>query len=298
MSKQPEIKKTYFSRKDQSYHQEEVFKEGYMNFLFDTKIGNFLTKIIFSKKFFSKFYGSYYDTPKSTSKIPPFIKDHNIDMNQFFDNDFKSFNDFFVRNFKSNERVPAKDPQKLAAICEGRYLGFPKISEDMVFPVKGKYFKINDLMESNKWKSCFSGGPLLICRLAPQDYHRYHYPDNGKLLESYDLAGDLFSVNPLSLKNFPQTFIRNQRRISVLQTQNFGKILYIEVGAFCVGRIIQTNLEPTFNKGQEKGYFLFGGSTVILIGEPEKWTISKDIIEQTSKKTETLIQLGDEIGFI
>ena len=262
----------FFNRKKQILEEEIVFKEKIMRFLFNTILGNFLTKIIFSRKIFSKYYGSYYDQEKSTQKIPIFIKEHNILMDQFEDIQYQSFNDFFIRKFNKGLRPIVDNNSKMSAFCEGRYLGYKALTPEINFPIKGKYLNLQKLLNSNKWDHKFSGGPILISRLAPQDYHRFHFPDNGKLIDFYKVSGNLNSVNPLSLKNFPNTFIENERNISILETENFGDLLYIEIGAFCVGKIIQTNTQEMLKKGQEKGYFLFGGYTVVLIGESGKWT--------------------------
>jgi phosphatidylserine decarboxylase len=138
---------------------------------------------------------------------------------------------------------------------------------------------------------------LLLARLCPVDYHRYHYPDGGKTQKHYSIHGQYHSVNPTALRFKEDIFISNERRVSILETKNFGKLAFIEVGAVMVGKIVQTHDETkAFRRGQEKGYFLFGGSTVIVLGEPGLWTPSKDLLENTKNGIETYIQLGDAVA--
>jgi phosphatidylserine decarboxylase len=140
-------------------------------------------------------------------------------------------------------------------------------------------------------------GPLLLARLCPVDYHRYHYPDDGKTLNSYTVHGDYHSVNPLALKYRQDILIKNERRVSIVETKKFGKLAIVEVGATCVGKIIQSHDESKdFKRGDQKGYFLFGGSTVIVYGEPGKWKPSSDILKNTELGLETYIHLGDEVA--
>jgi phosphatidylserine decarboxylase len=187
----------------------------------------------------------------------------------------------------------------MPAPCEARYFGYEAIDETVSVPVKGKFLRADALLGDIDKAAPFIGGPLVIARLCPVDYHRYHYPESGKTIEAYPVHGEFHSVNPVALKNKPDIFIENERRVAILETKNFGKIAYIEVGAAMVGKIIQSHDETkSFRRGQEKGYFLFGGSTVIILGEKGRWTPSKDMIENTLKGMETYIQLGDEIGIV
>ncbi len=128
------------------------------------------------------------------------------------------------------------------------------------------------------------------------DYHRFHYPDGGYTLDAFPVHGKLHSVNPIALKKRGSIFLENERRVSILETKSFGKLAYIEVGATMVGKIVQTHTGKSFQRGAEKGYFLFGGSTVIVIGEAGKWIPDQDLLENTSNNLETYIKLGSPIA--
>jgi phosphatidylserine decarboxylase len=143
----------------------------------------------------------------------------------------------------------------------------------------------------------FDGGPGFIARLCPVDYHRFHFPDSGKVISETRLTGPLHSVNPVALAARGDLLFRNERVVTVIETENFGAIAYVEVGAICVGKIVQTYGDPSrVERGEEKGYFLFGGSTVIVIGEAGKFTIDSDLLAKSREGTECLIRLGEGIA--
>jgi phosphatidylserine decarboxylase len=134
-------------------------------------------------------------------------------------------------------------------------------------------------------------------RLCPVDYHRYHYPDSGQTLDSYSLHGKLHSVSPIALHAKPDVLITNERRVAILQTEHFGKIAYVEIGALNVGRIVQSHSEATaFKRGQEKGYFLFGGSSAVILGEPGRWKLDPAMLERSLQGIETWVALGTPLA--
>jgi phosphatidylserine decarboxylase len=162
--------------------------------------------------------------------------------------------------------------------------------------VKGEHLTAEALLGGDA--RGFAGGPLFIARLCPTDYHRYHYPDDGRTLESFPVRGALHSVNPAALAFRGDILSTNERHVSILETKHFGKLAYIEVGALMVGLIRQTHDEKQpFHRGDEKGTFLFGASTVVLLGEKGAWIPDADLLEQTSThRRETLVRLGQGIA--
>ncbi len=136
----------------------------------------------------------------------------------------------------------------------------------------------------------------MVCRLAPIDYHRFHFPDDCEIVDSYQIRGSLHSVNPLALQNKRDIFMVNERHVTILETRNFGRLAMIEVGAVCVGKIVQSYLGKSQKRGTEKGYFKFGGSTVILLGEKSRWLPKKEIIMNTSRGIESLADLGQAVA--
>jgi phosphatidylserine decarboxylase len=243
-------------------------------------------------------YGVYQSSSLSRRQIEPFIEKFKIPMQEYQKETFKTFNDFFIRKFIPKERPFVQASHELPAFSEARYLAYEKITEKQKFPVKGSALSAVALMGSEEKAKPFIGGPLLLARLCPVDYHRFHFPDAGHTLEDYRIHGKLHSVNPMALKYKEDIFATNERHVSILQTENFGKIAFIEVGALCVGKIVQTFKEKDFKRGDEKGYFLFGASTVIVLGEPGQWTPDADLLDQTSRGRETLVRLGERVAAV
>lgn len=289
----------YWNRKTRQVETERVFGEQFVQFTYGTLPGKLLTNTVLVRATFSKAYGAYQGSRFSHHKIAPFIADYHIDMNEFEDPGFKSFNDFFIRRFKPGARKFADRPGDFPAFAEARYFAFDRITESQTFPIKGFALSARGLLGNENEAAPFIGGPVLLARLCPTDYHRFHYPDDGKTLREYRKHGYLHSVNPFAIQNKADIFITNERHVSVLETKSFGKLAYIEVGALCVGRIVQSHdpMQP-FKRGDEKGYFLFGGSTVIVLGEPGRWKPDQDLLDQTRQGRETLVQLGERVASV
>jgi len=294
-----------FNRHENKMDVEKVYGDAMVRFAYANPIGRLLGPVIASKML-SQLYGKSQDSLKSAKKVPPFIKNFHIPMDQYQKGSFKenpvetsyqSFNEFFIRKFKGGQRIFTQKDNEMGAFAEARYFGHKSMSDDLTIPVKGSMLRAVDLIGDAELAKDFVGGPLMIARLCPVDYHRYHYPDHGKTLKSFTVPGNLHSVNPLALKYRQDIFIKNERRVSILATEHFGKLAYIEVGATCVGKIVQSFDESKpFKKGDEKGYFLFGGSTVVLYGEKGAWAPCQDILDHTRAGIEAYIQLGDVVA--
>ncbi len=294
-----------FNRGKKQMEIEKVYGDGMVKFAYGHPIGRLLGPVIASK-LLSNLYGKAQDCAISAKKVPPFIKNFNIPIAQYkkgsrqtnpIETSYASFNEFFIREFQDGQRLFTPNANEMAAFAEARYFAHASMTDQLEIPVKGAMLRAVDLIADPIQAKDFIEGPLMIARLCPVDYHRYHYPDHGHTLRSFPIAGNLHSVNPLALKYRQDIFIKNERRVSILQTENFGKLAYIEVGATCVGKIVQSFDESKpFKKGDEKGYFLFGGSTVVLCGEKGKWSPSSDMLANTQKGVETYIQLGDVVA--
>jgi len=303
MSKGFEIQ--VFNRYEKKMDIEKVYGDGMVKFAYGNPLGRLLGPVIASKML-SQWYGKSQDSLKSAQKVAPFLKNFNIQIEQYQKGSFKenpietsyrSFNEFFIRKFKEGQRTFTSKENEMGAFAEARYFGHESMSDDLTIPVKGSMLRAVDLIGDAGLAQTFIGGPLMIARLCPVDYHRYHYPDAGNTLQAFTIPGDLHSVNPLALQYRQDIFIKNERRVSILETEHFGKLAYIEVGATCVGKIVQSFDESNpFKKGDEKGYFLFGGSTVVLCGEKGKWAPSEDMLTNTKAGIETYIQLGDVVA--
>jgi phosphatidylserine decarboxylase len=296
----------YYNRTSEKLETEKVYGEGAVRFLYENPLGKAVSNV-FASRWLSQAYGYIQDTYISGNKVPPFVKNFKIDMNQYLpgsktgdipiENSYKTFNEFFIRGFRDGVRKFPESSSEMGAFAEARYVGFNEITSDLTFPVKGMELTAEKFLNDRHLAREFEGGPLMVARLCPVDYHRYHYPDDGTTEKHFFIRGEFHSVNPLSLKFKDDVLVKNERRVSILNTKNFGKIAYIEVGAVMVGKIIQSHDEwEPFKRGDQKGYFLFGGSTVVIIGQKGQWLPSQDIVENTKNKIETYVQLGDVVG--
>ena len=289
----------YWNRAKAQKEVEQVYGEQAIELIYETKIGQALAEAVLSRRRVSQLYGAYQASRLSAHKVEPFIRQFKIPMDDYEPGPFQNFNEFFIRKFRDGKRPFVKPAEEMGAFAEARYLAYAKIFPDQKFPVKGKSLSATALVGKPEIGKVFEGGPLLLARLCPTDYHRFHFPDAGSILESYTIHGKLHSVNPVALKYKDDIFITNERQVSILKTKNFGRLAYVEVGALCVGKIVQsTDNTPNteFERGEEKGYFLFGGSTVIVLGEPGIWKPDSDLLEQTQLGRETLVCLGERVG--
>ena len=294
MTSREEIK--FVNRQTGALETEKVYGDKLIRFLYNSAAGKASGKFL-CRRPFSQAYGFIQSSPISKLKIKSFIKNFSINMDEYepVDN-FNCFNDFFIRKFKEGKRNFTKDLTKMGAFAEARYLGFEEVYQTQTFPVKGKDLTSLALLKDPSLAEKFLAGPMLIARLCPVDYHRFHFPDNGRLVGQYRINGELHSVNPLALRFKDDIFAENERVVSILETENFGTLAYIEVGAMCVGKIKQTHTANDFLRGDEKGLFLFGGSTVIVLGQKGVWRPSDDILNNSKKELETYIKLGDEVA--
>ena len=298
---QTEIK--YLNRENNNIEVEKVYGNKAIEWLYQSRSGGVLSHFL-CRRPLSWLYGLYQDAPLSANKVEKFIGDFDIKRQDYEKGqkangkkDYASFNEFFIRKFRPGKRPFPNGLNELGACCEARYLVYNQIDDLVVYPVKGAYLKAKDLLADDVLAQDFENGPMLIARLCPVDYHRFHYPDGGKIEKIYTIPGMFHSVNPLALQNKNDIFITNERRVSILETENFGKMAYIEVGAICVGKIVQTHDEKTaFKRGDEKGYFLFGASTVIVLGQSGAFQFDQDLVDCSKKGLEVFIKLGDKIA--
>lgn len=249
--------------------------------------------------FFSKLYGWWQSTPWSAAQIAPFIKKYHVNTNEFLDpvDGFTCFNDFFIRKLKPEARPIAGDSDVAIAPADGRYRFISNIAEAGDFTIKGEAFSLATLLDDPELAERYANGSMILARLCPSDYHRFHFPTLSLPMHTRFINGYLYSVNPLSIKKSLQRFCENKRVISELRTEHFGTVQYIEIGATSVGSIVQTStshmLQP---KGGEKGYFAFGGSALVLLFEQDQIAFSEDLVRLSREGVEIKCLMGQAIG--
>lgn len=280
-----------YDRKNKSYYNEVQSCSKFLNFLYNNFLGRFILKILINP-IISKINGIYNDSFISKLKIKKFIKKNNIDVNDFEEKKYKNFNDFFIRNIKDNRRSLICCDDDFISPADSKLLVY-NISDDLKLSIKGSIYTLDELVNNEEDLSKYKNGLCLIFRLAIDDYHHYCYPDSGKLVKKKFIKGKLHTVRSIS-KNY-KIYKLNQREYSILKTKNFDEIIYIEVGAIMVGKIIDYD-KIKFNKGEEKGYFKLGGSTVVILLKNNVVEIDDDILENSMKDIETKVLYREKIG--
>ena len=263
-------------------------------FLYRTRLGGLFLKLV-SARWVSRLAGRYMDSRLSKHKIKKFIKKHGIDMSAYEKKEYRSFNDFFTRKIDPALRPFPMDRSVLCSPCDGAATAF-FVTYDGVFSVKGFDYTLSSLLQDEALAKKYEGGICLILRLTVGDYHRYHFLDGGRMGERRSIKGKLHTVQPTALEN-RRVFTENCREYSVLHTQNFGDVTEVEVGAMFVGRIVNEAKE-TFVRGEEKGYFEFGGSTVILLFEKDRAVLDEEFFSNTAAGLETKVRCGERIGAV
>lgn len=289
----------YYNRATKNYDTEKIAGDKYLTWTYSSPLGMFLLEKLIKKKMFSKIYGGYCNTKFSKFKIKKFVNDFHIDMSHAEKSidKFKSFNDFFSRKLIPDARPIHKDYASVVSPGDGRLTAFTEINLNKLIQVKDINYSLYDLVKDNAVAKKYTKGTCLILRLCPTDYHRFHFLDSGICDATTKIKGHYYSVNPIALKKVPNIFCENKRQWSILHSNNFGDVLYVEVGATCVGSIIQTySPENKVLKGEEKGYFKFGGSTIVLFFENSKIKIDDDILDQSKLGLETKVVMGERIG--
>ncbi len=283
---------------------EKVYGKIYLEMLYGTGLISRLISFVFLPivsriSLLSQFYGFLQKNSWSRRKVKPFIEKFHVDVKEFLEpvDSFHSFNDFFIRKLKPGVRPMAKGSEVAVLPADARYLAFQEIDKSDGFFVKGHRFCLGHMLQSQSLEKKYDHGSMLIARLCPTDYHRFHFPCECIPDTPKEIPGPLFSVNPIALKRYVNIMAENKRAITALHTRQFGTILYIEVGATYVGSIHQTfTAGNSYAKGDEKGYFSFGGSSLVLLFEPNRIQFDQDLLDTSLQRMEIKGLLGQSLG--
>lgn len=294
----------YLNRKTQKVEEEKVYGKFFLETLYGNSFLSFFCKKglllwLSESSCFSYFYGWLQNKKLSQKKIRPFIQKFHVDEEEFLKpaSSYKNFNEFFSRKLKKEARPIAEGAKVAILPADGRYLVFPDLSESSHFFVKGQKLDLVTLLQDEKLADEYKDGSLVFARLCPTDYHRFHFPMDCTPSGSKILNGYLYSVNPMALRKNIKILSENKRALTVLETADFGKVLFIEVGATSVGSIKQTYLPDTAcKKGDEKGYFEFGGSTILLLFKHKKIVFDDDLVLSSKQRLEVKANMGESLG--
>ena len=288
----------YRDRRTGAIVEERVPGQSLLGWLYDTSAGQLVFRVVLNRPLCSRLYGWWQQRPWTRRQIRRFVEHYRIDLDEIEHplSHYFSFNDFFIRRLKPGARPCDPDPEHLCCPADGKVLVYPQLAAEDGLPVKGSQLAAHALLAAAVDPTPYRGGSALVVRLAPYDYHRFHFPADGQAGPTQWIDGTYHSVNPIALARVPDVFHRNRRSVCELTTPTFGRIAYVEVGAINVASIVQTHSPGPCERGQEKGFFQFGGSTVVLLFEPGAIAFDSDLVADSAAGLEVHVRTGAGVG--
>ena len=289
----------FYHRYKKTVEEEKMYGERWLRLAYENPGGRFFVWLLARRAIFSRYYGYKMRKPESSLRILPFISKYEIDVDEFAKSpfDYKTFNEFFYRALKPESRPIAAGGKVAVLPADARHLAFQDIQAAAGFYVKGAKFSFAELLGSAPEAEKFGSGAMLISRLCPVDYHRFHFPVSGVPGEPRLIKGWLYSVSPVALRRRLRYLIENKRIVTLIETKEFGTVAMVEVGATNVGSIQQSFVPGRpVAKGDEKGLFAFGGSCVITIFQRGRIRFDADLLAQSANHLETYARMGDRLG--
>lgn len=264
-----------------------------LRFLYGTFVGRAVLSLL-TKRGISKMCGAFLDSRLSRGLIRGFVEKNAIDLGECENTDFRCFNDCFTRKLRPELRLFSTNENDFCAPCDGLLSIYP-ITGNTVLPIKQSCYNIPSLLEDVELAERFRNGLCLVFRLCVNHYHRYAYVDNGVKGENVFIKGELHTVRPIALEQYP-VFMRNCREYTVMETEHFGTMVQVEVGAMLVGRIQNHMGAGNFVRGTEKGMFLYGGSTIVVLLEPHRVTLCEELAAHVATGEEIPVRMGQTLG--
>ena len=287
----------YINRESGEIKTEKVAGEAWLKWLYYNPLGETALHTFVKRKAISDLYGWLMDTHWSTNKIEPFINEFGIDTTIIQNNHYNTFNEFFTRKLKPSARPVNRDSNIVVSPGDGKLLAYQSI-KNRDFIVKGYRFDVATFLHNDSLAALYNDGSIILLRLCPTDYHRYHFPLDGTVSPTVKINGSLFSVSPFALRTLPDIFLLNKREYIILANRRFGDVIISEIGATLVGSIVQTFKGNRVVKGEEMGYFKFGGSSIILLFKKDAVQLDNDLIKNTRNGLETEVKMGERIGIV
>ncbi len=286
----------YYDRRTGHLCRETVMGDGAIRWAYQSLSGRLASRLLFDTALPSRILGWYFDSPLSKAKIAGTISALQIDASEFArpPSEFRSFNDFFTRKLKPGARPFSTDKNCLPSPADGRLLVYPDLTSGSCVAVKGVEDSLHHLFAGPI--DDFNGGTAAVIRLCPADYHRYHFPCDGRVAAQVSVTGKYHSVNPVALQSQKRIFCLNKRAYTLIDTEHFGRLAFMEVGAFGVAGIHQSYTGPAVQRMEEKGYFDFGGSTIILLFQRERIRFDADLLANSARGIETLVRAGETVA--
>lgn len=265
-----------------------------MRLIYENPVGSASLLWLVKRKAISRVYGLYCRTRHSAKMIPKFIEQYDIDMTGSSGR-YKNFAQFFARE-RDGISFP-ESAQTLGSPCEGLVSVFEGLHPDQIVAAKGAAFSLTDLFRDANLAKGYEGGTMVSIRLTPANYHRMHFFDNGTVTASRIIKGDLYSVSPLALNKVIRLYCRNKRAIIEFETENFGNVVLVEVGATFVGSIVHCfEADQKVERSQMASYFKPGGSLVLMFLKKGAFTPRTELVERTAQGYETKVSIGEALS--
>lgn len=266
-----------------------------LSFLYTNIFGRMLLKPLIQPQV-SKLVGRYLSSAHSKWLISKFIERNEINMDIYEECDYSSFNDFFTRKIKPDCRPVPKDLDVLISPCDCLATVYP-IQENTTFSIKNTEYTLRSLLRSPRLAKRFRGGYAYVLRLTVEDYHRYLYSVSGKQSKNYHIDGTFHTVNPIANDYLP-IYKENTREYTVIRSKEFGDVLQMEVGALLVGKISNHKQSTVVTRGEEKGFFEYGGSTIVVLTQKGRVTPRSDLLTNSKNGYETKVLQAHPLGIL
>ena len=289
----------YIDRRDGELKTEAIYGERPLRWAYGNPLGRLAQWLLIRRWIVSAWYGRRMDTLSSSLKIKPFIEQYGLDEGEFAESvdDYNSFNEFFYRKLKPGARPIDAANDSVVFPADGRHLAFADITAESNFFVKGQSFDLAIFLGDADLAKRYEGGSMILSRLCPVDYHRFHFPCEGNPCPPRFINGWLYSVNPIALVTRPSILWENKRVVTAIESPSLGQVQFVDIGATLVGSIRQTYTPgETVAKGEEKGYFAFGGSSVAVLFEKGRIEFDADLLENTVNGFETYARVSERMG--
>lgn len=281
--------------------RESVYGEGALRWAYETPLGRVCLEGVVKRPWFSSLYGRWADSARSRKEIRAFLERFEVDTSEFLEpvDSYRTFNEFFHRRLKPGARPIAAGEEVVVFPADGRHLLVPDLSAESFVYAKGRRFPLSEFLGGDALAAEFAGGSAIFSRLCPTDYHRFHFPLGGFCEASHLIRGPLYSVSPIALVRSLRYLVGNKRRITRIRNSRIGSYLFVEIGATNVGTIVETCPgDVEVQKGDEKGYFRFGGSMVVTLFPAGSFEPDADLAAQSAAGHELYAKVGESMGRI
>jgi phosphatidylserine decarboxylase len=289
----------FYNRHTKTIETEVVYGGGWLRWTYGSGLGRLALNLLVKRAIVSRYYGWRMSLRDSANRILPFIIDYNLDVDEFAKKPltFKTFNEFFYRALKPGARPIAEGERVAVLPADGRHLAIQNMDVAEGFYAKGQRFDLRSFLGEEALAAKFAGGSLLISRLCPVDYHRFHFPVSGMPDEPRLINGWLYSVSPIALRRNLAYLWENKRMVTLVESPVFGTVAVCEIGATMVGSIFQSFVQGrAVAKGEEKGLFKFGGSCVVTLFQPGRIKFDADLVQQSADGLEVYARMGERLG--